>query len=47
MPKFIEGKAPLVVKKRGIGKEAAGAYFVIKGFIVDIVDSGWEVVSIL
>jgi len=45
--KFIEGKAPLVVKKRGIGKEAAGAYFVIKGFIVDIVDSGWEVVEYL
>lgn len=35
MPKFIEGKAPLVVKKRSIGKEAAGAYFVIKGLIVD------------
>ena len=35
MLKFIEGKAPLVVKKRGIGKEAAGAYFVIKGLIVD------------
>ena len=35
MLKFIEGKAPLVVKKRGIGKEAAGAYFVIKGIIVD------------
>ena len=35
MIKFIEGKAPLVVKKRGIGKEAAGAYFVIKGLIVD------------
>ena len=47
MLKFIEGKAPLVVKKRGIGKEAAGAYFVIKGFIVDIVDSGWEVVEYL
>jgi len=43
--KFIEGKAPLVVKKRGIGKEAAGAYFVIKGLIVDIVDSEWEVVE--
>lgn len=35
MPKFIEGKAPLVVKKCSIGKEAAGAYFVIKGLIVD------------
>lgn len=35
MPKFIEGKAPLVVKKRSIGKEAAGAYFVIKGLVVD------------
>lgn len=45
MLKFIEGKAPLVVKKRGIGKEAAGAYFVIKGLIVDIVDSEWEVVE--
>lgn len=35
MLKFIEGKAPLVVKKRGVGREAAGAYFVIKGLIVD------------
>lgn len=35
MLKFIEGKAPLVVKKRSIGKEAAGAYFVLKGLIVD------------
>ena len=44
MPKFIEGKAPLVVKKRSIGKEAAGAYFVIKGLIVD---SAGEVVEYL
>ena len=35
MPKFIEGKAPLVVKKCKVGKEAAGAYFVIKGLVVD------------
>lgn len=35
MLKFIEGKAPLVVKKRSIGKEAAGAYFVLKGLVVD------------
>ena len=35
MLKFIEGKAPLVIKKKGVGKEAAGAYFVIKGLIVD------------
>lgn len=35
MLKFIEGKASLVVKKRSIGKEAAGAYFVLKGLIVD------------
>lgn len=35
MPKFIEGKAPLVIKKKGVGKEAAGAYFVIKGIVVD------------
>lgn len=47
MLKFIEGKAPLVVKKRSIGKEAAGAYFVIKGLIVDIVDSEWKVVEYL
>ena len=47
MLKFIEGKAPLVVKKRGIGKEAAGAYFVIEGLIVDIVDSEWGVVEYL
>ena len=47
MLKFIEGKAPLVVKKRRIGKEAAGAYFVIKGLIVDIVDSEWGVVEYL
>ena len=47
MIKFIEGKAPLVVKKRRIGKEAAGAYFVIKGLIVDIVDSEWGVVEYL
>jgi hypothetical protein len=47
MQKFIEGKAPLVVKKRRIGKEAAGAYFVIKGLIVDIVDSEWGVVEYL
>lgn len=44
MIKFIEGKAPLVIKKCGIGKEAAGAYFVIKGLIVD---SEWEVVEYL
>lgn len=44
MLKFIEGKAPLVVKKRGLGKEAAGAYFVIKGLIVD---SEWGVVEYL
>lgn len=37
MLKFIEGKAPLVVKKCSIGKEEAGAYFVIKGLIVDSV----------
>lgn len=47
MLKFIEGEAPLVVKKRRIGKEAAGAYFVIKGLIVDIVDSEWGVVEYL
>ena len=35
MPKFIEGKAPLVIKKKGVGRAEAGAYFVIKGFIVD------------
>ena len=44
MPKFIEGKAPLVIKKKGVGKEAAGAYFVIKGLIVD---SAGEVVEYL
>lgn len=47
MLNFIEGKAPLVIKKKGVGKEAAGAYFVIKGLIVDIVDSEWEVVEYL
>lgn len=47
MPKFIEGKAPLVIKKKGVGKEAAGAYFVIKGLIVDIVDREWGVVEYL
>ena len=47
MLNFIEGKAPLVIKKCGIGKEAAGAYFVIKGLIVDIVDSEWGVVEYL
>lgn len=35
MLNFIEGKASLVIKKKGVGKEAAGAYFVIKGLIVD------------
>lgn len=44
MPKFIEGNAPLVIKKKGVGKEAAGAYFVIKGLIVD---SAGEVVEYL
>lgn len=44
MLKFIEGKAPLVIKKKGVGKEAAGAYFVIKGLIVD---STGEVVEYL
>lgn len=44
MLKFIEGKAPLVIKKKGVGKEAAGAYFVIKGLIVD---SAGEVVEYL
>ena len=44
MPKFIEENAPLVIKKKGVGKEAAGAYFVIKGLIVD---SAGEVVEYL
>lgn len=44
MPKFIEGKAPLVIKKKGVGKEAAGVYFVIKGVVVD---SAGEIVEYL
>lgn len=44
MPKFIEGKAPLVIKKKSVGRAAAGAYFVIKGLIVD---SAGEVVEYL
>ena len=47
MLKFIDGKAPLVIQKKSVGRAEAGAYFVIKGFIVDIVDSGWEVVEYL
>lgn len=35
MPKFIEGKAPLVIKKKSVGRAEAGAYFVIKGIVVD------------
>lgn len=35
MPKFIEGKAPLVIKKKSVGRAEAGAYFVIKGLVVD------------
>lgn len=31
MLKFIEGKAPLVIKKKSVGRAEAGAYFVIKG----------------
>ena len=35
MLKFIEGKAPLVIKKKSVGSAEAGAYFVIKGIVVD------------
>lgn len=35
MPKFIEGKAPLVIKKKSVGRAEAGTYFVIKGIVVD------------
>ena len=35
MPKFIEGKAPLVIEKKSVGRAEAGAYFVIKGIVVD------------
>lgn len=35
MPKFIEGKAPIVIKKKSVGRAEAGAYFVIKGIVVD------------
>ena len=35
MPKFIEGKAPLVIQKKSVGSAEAGAYFVIKGIVVD------------
>lgn len=35
MPKFIEGKAPLVIKKKSVGRAESGAYFVIKGIVVD------------
>ena len=35
MPKFIEGNAPLVIKKKSVGRAEAGAYFVIKGIVVD------------